>query len=145
MSSAWYNRNYMNVGITYIEEETKMGVFVNFSNHPSEGWNDEQIVAARQYGEIVDVEFPKLNACMSENEIGMIGEDYVTKILKLSPDVVMCQGEFTLTFYVVKKLMNKGITCVSACSERTSIEVMQEDGSVRKESLFLFSGFRRYI
>ena len=123
-----------------------MGMFVNFSNHPSSRWSEEQLKTARQeYGEIVDVPFPALDPCMDEKAIAEIGEDCIEKILKLSPCAVMCQGEFTLTFYVVKRLMNKGISCISACSERSSIEVMQEDGSVRKESLFLFRGFRKYI
>ena len=123
-----------------------MGVFVNFSNHPSSRWSEEQLkVAGQQYGEIVDVPFPSLDPCMDERAIAEIGEDCIEKILKLSPCAVMCQGEFTLTFYVVNRLINKGISCVSACSERSSVEVMQEDGSVRKESLFLFRGFRKYI
>ena len=123
-----------------------MGIFVNFSNHPSSRWSDEQLkVARQQYGEIVDVPFPSLDPCMDERAIAEIGEDCIEKILKLSPRAVMCQGEFTLTFYVVNRLINKGISCVSACSERSSVEVMQEDGSVRKESLFLFRGFRKYI
>lgn len=123
-----------------------MGIFVNFSNHPSSRWSEEQLkVAGQQYGEIVDVPFPSLDPCMDERAIAEIGEDCIEKILKLSPCAVMCQGEFTLTFYVVNRLINKGISCVSACSERSSVEVMQEDGSVRKESLFLFRGFRKYI
>ena len=123
-----------------------MGIFVNFSNHPSSRWSEEQLkVAGQQYGEIVDVPFPALDPCMDERAIAEIGEDCIEKILELSPCAVMCQGEFTLTFYVVKRLINKGISCVSACSERSSVEVMQEDGSVRKESLFLFRGFRKYI
>ena len=123
-----------------------MGIFVNFSNHPSSRWSEEQLkVAGQQYGEIVDVPFPSLDPCMDERAIAEIGEDCIEKILELSPCAVMCQGEFTLTFYVVNRLINKGISCVSACSERSSVEVMQEDGSVRKESLFLFRGFRKYI
>ena len=123
-----------------------MGIFVNFSNHPSSRWSDEQLkVARQQYGEIVDMPFPALDPYVDERAIAEIGEDCIEKILKLSPCAVMCQGEFTLTFYVVNRLINKGISCVSACSERSSVEVMQEDGSVRKESLFLFRGFRKYI
>ena len=123
-----------------------MDVFVNFSNHPSLRWSDEQLkVARQQYGELIDVPFPTLNPCMNEKAIAEIGDDCIEKILKLSPCAVMCQGEFTLTYYVVKRLIDKGISCVSACSERSSFEVLKEDGSVCKESLFSFSGFRKYI
>ncbi|MDD6658121.1 MAG: hypothetical protein PUE95_12655 [Lachnospiraceae bacterium] len=123
-----------------------MGNFVNFSNHPSACWGEEQLkVAKQQYGDIIDISFPVLDPCMDEETIAKIGDECLDSILKWSPRAVMCQGEFTLTFYVVNRLINKGITCVSACSERSSVEMMQEDGSVRKESLFLFRGFRKYI
>ena len=115
-----------------------MGIFVNFSNHPSSRWSEEQLkVAGQQYGEIVDVPFPSLDPCMDERAIAEIGEDCIEKIWELSPCADMCQGEFTLTFYVVKRLINKGISYVSACSERSSVEVMQEDGSVPSITLSL--------
>ena len=122
-----------------------MGCFVNFSNHPTSKWSKEQIRAAREYGEIIDVKFPYLDAKIDEDSIKTIGDDYAAKIIEKNPTVVMCQGEFTLTFYVVNKLISKGITCVSACSKRVSNEITLEDGSIRKESLFVFEGFRKYL
>ena len=122
-----------------------MSVFVNFSNHPSIKWGKEQQAAARQYGDIVDVPFPRLDAGCDEENIRVIGEDCVARIVSCNPTVVMCQGEFTLTFYVVSKLIEKGIPCVSACTKRVSNEVILEDGTVRKESLFVFEGFRKYV
>ena len=35
-------------------------VFVNFTNHPSETWEEKQIEAAHQYGKIVDLPFPNV-------------------------------------------------------------------------------------
>lgn len=122
-----------------------MGCFVNFSNHPSSKWSKEQIDAASEYGEIIDVAFPSLGTDINENDIRIIGEECVANILEKNPAIVMCQGEFTLTFYVVNELMRIGITCVSACTKRISKEIMLDDGSVHKESLFVFEGFRKYV
>ena len=33
-------------------------IFINCSNHPSRYWSREQIEAAEQYGEVVDIRFP---------------------------------------------------------------------------------------
>lgn len=122
-----------------------MGCFINFSNHPSDKWGDKQYKAAGEYGEVIDVPFPLLDADMREDEIQKIGDECIDKILAHSPDVVMCQGEFTLTYYVVDRLRDKGITCVSACTKRISKEAVQPDGTVHRESIFEFARFRRYL
>ena len=122
-----------------------MDVFVNFSNHPSTAWGSEQIAAAEEYGRIIDLPFPGLESGLSEDDIKRIGDVCIKNIMDKNPIAVMCQGEFTLTFYVVNELMRKGITCVSACTKRISKEMMLEDGTVRKESLFSFEKFRKYI
>lgn len=123
-----------------------MGCFVNFSNHPSSKWSSEQIKAAMEYGGgIIDVQFPSLDVEIDEDGIRSIGDDCLKQIIEKNPTAVMCQGEFTLTFYIVSKLLGKGITCVSACTRRVSNETMLDDGTVHKESLFVFEGFRKYI
>ena len=35
-------------------------MFINHTNHSSKYWSDEQLVAARQYGDIIDMPFPVL-------------------------------------------------------------------------------------
>ena len=122
-----------------------MGCFVNFSNHPSSRWTDDQIKAAKIYGDIIDVSFPLLEANISEEDIIKIGDECVEQIIKNNPTTVMCQGEFTLTFYVVNKLIEKGTTCVAACTKRVAKEIILDDGTVRKESYFVFEGFRKYF
>lgn len=121
-----------------------MRTFVNFSNHPSSKWSKEQYDAAMQYGVIVDIKFPMVNPNASEYEITVIGDEYVKKIMELSPVIVMCQGEFTLTYYVINKLHENGIECVSACSERVSEERRGKNGELTKVSVFRFAGFRKY-
>ena len=122
-----------------------MSVFVNFSNHSSGKWSKEQMEAAREYGDVIDVPFPNLVGGLDEDDIKKIGEESINRIMEYNPTTVMCQGEFTLTFYVVGELMKKGITCVAACTKRVSKETVLSDGTVRKESLFVFEGFRRFI
>lgn len=122
-----------------------MGVFVNFSNHPSSKWGPKQIAEAQKYGEVVDIAFPKLNADLSEEDIEAIGNEIVEEIVSLNPTAVMCQGEFTLTHYVVARLSGRGISCLSACSERISQEIINADGTVSKVAIFEFVRFREYM
>ena len=96
-----------------------MKKFVNCSNHPSRLWSVMQRETAEKYGEIVD-------------------------ILALEPTAVMCMGEFVVCFRIVQKLKARGIKVLASCSERRATEHVKEDGTVQKETLFVFQGFREY-
>lgn len=115
-------------------------MFVNFSNHPSANWSDEQMTAAHQYGEIVDVSFPLVPPDADENEILMLADEQCSRILELDPEIVMCQGEFTLAYVVVRRLKAHGVRVVAACSDR----VVEEHGN-QKTSRFCFVRFRDFI
>lgn len=115
-------------------------VFVNFTNHPSETWEEKQIEAAHQYGKIVDLPFPNVYPNAGERDIEALGEAYCQKILEWKPEAVLCQGEFSLTFFVVSRLRARGIKVLTACSERKTVQ----HGKV-KSSVFVFSGFREYV
>jgi len=119
-------------------------MFINCSNHKSIDWSAEQKSAAKAYGEIVDISFPSVPATSSEAEVSEIADGLLEKIKGYSPACVMCQGEFTLTFSLVKKLIDANIKTVAACSEREAQEVKLEDGSTQKKVTFRFSGFREY-
>ena len=119
-------------------------MFVNFSNHPSQNWGAEQRKAALIYGEIRDVMFPAVPAMAAMEEVTGMAEECAKKILQLKPDCVMCQGEFTLTVAVLRRLQTAGIRCVCACSERKAEETPAEGGSVRKTAVFEFRQFREY-
>lgn len=118
-------------------------MFVNFSNHPMDRWGEEQLAAARSYGETAEAPFPAVPSMATEEEIRVLAQKSVEKIMQFAPDVVMCQGEFTVAFEVVRLLQKRGVTCVSACSERQTVESIQ-DGVIKKESIFVFRKFRRY-
>lgn len=118
--------------------------FVNFSNHRSEYWNETQKKAAKEWGNIIDVPFPKVDAEASEDEIARLAEKSVQEIMKHTPNAVMCQGEFTLTYAVIQRLKERNVQVVSACSERETTEEYFNDGTSLKHSEFHFVRFRRY-
>lgn len=120
-------------------------MFINCSNHKKENWCKKQLQAASEWGEIIDISFPIVSAIADEDEIRRIAEDTVKVIMDYKPDVVMCQGEFCLTYAIVKSLREKNITVVAACTERKSLEEVMPDGTTRKISSFEFSKFRKYL
>ena len=121
-----------------------MGVFINLSNHPSESWSKEQLTAASEYGEIVDIPFPIISANSSEDDIDRLVDDYCSKVQQYDCKAVMVQGEFTFTYRMVNRLKEFGIKAISSCSERKVIEQDSSDGSIIKTSIFRFVRFREY-
>ncbi len=125
-------------------------MFINFTNHPSDKWSEEQIsVAEQSYGTIVDLPFP---AVPTDADQAWISQEANAQIAKMDSlftnadshkNAVLCQGEFTLAFAVITRLLERGIKVVSAVSERNAREI-QVDGETRKEVIFRFAGFREY-
>ena len=116
---------------------------INFSNHPSEYWCPKQLEAAKEYGEIKDISFPKVDPDAGYNEIQELAEQYVEEILSYAEGnqvTVHVMGEMTFTFLVVTKLKEKGIYCIASTTNRNSEEV--SDG--RKITDFQFVRFREY-
>lgn len=122
-----------------------MAIFINFTNHSSDKWSEEQINSASQYGNIVDISFPSVPAFYDEEQIQQTANAYSQKILDYFPAAVLCQGEFTLVFAVVNTLLKHGITVLSACSDRITTETILPDGTLKKISNFKFVKFRKYV
>lgn len=118
-------------------------MFINFSNHPSVRWDREQLTAAEKWGEIADVPFPDVDPAASEETIAGLAQEMVDKIMSYSPDAVMCQGEFTLSFSIITMLLDRGVTVVAACSKR-EVKESVENGGQKKEVVFSFVQFREY-
>ena len=120
--------------------------FVNFTNHSSSKWGEAQIEAAKKYGEVIDVAFPTVDPSATKEEIKAMADKAVAEILANHPSAVMAQGEFTLTFEVVKRLQKEGITCVVACTRRRTDEEVQQlaAAGLTREGMFAFMGFREY-
>lgn len=118
-------------------------MFINFSNHPCAQWSKKQIKEAEKYGKITDIEFPKITPETSEKQIEELSAEYAQKIINMKPAAVMCQGEYSLTFSVVLKLLYANILVVCACTEKC--DICTHDGTGTKtESLFSFVKFRKY-
>jgi len=119
-------------------------MFINCSNHPIEQWGTRQIEAAEKFGELHDYPFPDVRADTSEDRVAVLADHVANDIIEMKPDVVMCQGEFTLTYALVSRLKMRKIPVCAACSERRVHEEYQEDGTVEKISQFQFVRFRFY-
>ena len=120
---------------------------INFSNHPSANWSKAQYDTAKEMlhgGEILDIPFPNVSPNMSENEIRILAQTYISKIMSENPSIVMCQGEFNLSYQVITELKTREIKVVAACSERDTVEMTLPDGSHKKEAIFKFVRFREY-
>lgn len=121
-------------------------IFVNFSNHPSKNWGNEQISAAKRIvsgGSIVDIAFPQVSGDADESEISRTADKYAKEIISLNPSAVMCQGEFGICLEVVTTLKNNGIKVLYSCSERKTVETVI-DNITEKTSVFKFVRFREY-
>ena len=113
--------------------------FVNFSNHPSAAWSIEQLTAACEYGNIVDLQFPSVDPGLDKDDVMTLARACVDEIEALNPVCVLCQGEFTLCFDIVNLLKKQGVKVVAATSERN----VEFDGDTKKIR-FTFNRFREY-
>ena len=118
-------------------------LLVNFSNHPLASWEDEQIKAAKEYGELVDVPFPAIDPEADEKHIESLADQYTEQLLTYAKDyrlTVHIMGEMTFVYRVVSLLIEQGVTCIASTTERDA--EITNDG--RKISDFQFVKFRRY-
>ena len=119
-------------------------IFINHTNHPAAHWNEEQILEARVYGEILDIPFPAISAEATAKEVRELAGANAEKILELKPAAVLCQGEFNYTFAMVERLKSLGVKVLAATSERMTVGEILSDGSTRQISTFRFVQFREY-
>ena len=118
----------------------KAGLFINFSNHPSDTWTTPQTSAALAYADqIIDIPFPAVDPTMDERGIYDLADKMTSEIMTMNPAAVLCQGEFGLCFSVVRRLQKAGVQVLYACSERK----VRVEGST-KTVQFDFVKFRRY-
>lgn len=119
-------------------------MFINLTNHPSSGWSEEQLAAARQYGEIVDIPFPLVGEHAAEAEIKRLADEYVSTIKskgRAQDLTVHVMGEQTFCYALISKLQEEGIRCVASCTEHDTFI----NGQGQKVSTFHFTRFREYV
>lgn len=117
--------------------------FINLSNHPSDLWEEKQLKAAKQYGEIIDMPFPQVGPKTSHEDILALADECVHTLEEKAHDTditVHVMGEMTLTYAIVSRLKEMGIRCVASTTERNTAV----DDSGVKTSVFAFRMFREY-
>lgn len=118
-------------------------VFINFSNHPSRQWGEEQKLAATEYGPCVDLPFPQVDPLATEEVVEEMAEKCVADILRLTQDklaTVHVMGEMSLAFRVVTHLKHLRVPCVAS----TTYRIVNENADGTKQVKFCFERFRPY-
>ncbi len=118
-------------------------MFINLSNHPSEMWSKEQYLAAKEFGEIVDIPFPIIEPTYTREDVLRLVKQYTDEILGIKKEkniVVHVMGEMTFTHNLVNALKKLDITCLASTTERNTTTT--PDG--KKISEFFFILFREY-
>lgn len=124
-------------------EIRKPKLFINLSNHPSDKWGEDQLSAARQYGEVTDMPFPNIPPELSGEDIEKMAEETKSKIVSLYPDAditVHIVGEPMFIYKLVPLLKSVGIRCVSS----TTYHDTKDLGDGKKLTVFHFVRFREY-
>ncbi len=124
-------------------EDTRKRILINYSNHPSQEWDTNQLEAAKKYGEITDISFPAISPIAGEKELQSLVNQGIQKITSVGKDcntTVHIMGEMTFTFMVVTRLKELGIRCIASTTERKT--TYNADGT--KLSEFSFVKFREY-
>ncbi len=125
------------------EKIDKPRFFFNLSNHPISVWSEEQLNAAKQFGEIREMTFPTIDPNAEQSEIEALVDEYVNKFAgqTMNSDItVHVMGEMTFTYNLVARLKALGIRCVASTTERRTH--LDDDGN--KVSEFKFVQFREY-
>lgn len=145
---------YLNITLDYLgisnpvvtsptHPHAQSALFVNLSNHPSSTWQPAQLEAAKQYGEIIDIDFPAVDALCESELVDHLANQYAQDIINRGAPTCLTahvMGEMTLTFRIVELLKAQGIRCVASTTER----IVNQLGDNRKETQFTFVQFREY-
>ena len=92
------NRVFYDTLTSTIFNRSEITMLINISNHASSKWNEKQLAAASEYGEIKDIPFPAIDPFGSSEYMDNLGQEYYNRILEFADPVVMLQGEFVFTF-----------------------------------------------
>lgn len=125
------------------ESQHLPSLFINLSNHPSTTWTDEQLAAAKAFGEIVDMSFPQVAPDATAADIDKLADAQVATIMQQATTHTVTahvMGEMSLIYRIVRKLSAHGIRCVCSTSRR----VVKDEGDGKRLVEFNFCSFRDY-
>lgn len=121
-------------------------MFINLTNHPSAFWDEKQMSAAReQYGDIVDMPFPKIPPHWDGEQVRQTAVKYFRQIQAILPDpqpadAVHLMGEQVFCFKLLRLLIDAGYTVVASTTLRN--DKVLPNGNIEK--IFDFVRFRKY-
>ena len=118
-------------------------MLINLSNHPSTKWSEEQLLASKVYGEVIDVPFPAVDPAGDETDVCRLVDEYEGKIKSMAADkdtTVHVMGEMNFTYSFVKRMQGLGISCVASTTKRIVTELA--DGE--RITKFQFVRFRNF-
>lgn len=118
-------------------------MLLNFSNHFSDTWSEEQMTAAKeQFGEVGDLAFPNIDPQATTAEVKKIARYYAGEIAH-TPEIkaVHLMGEMTFVVAVANGLKRRGMPVFCSTTKRTVLE--EQDG--KKTTQFEFVQFRAYV
>lgn len=121
-------------------------MLINLSNHPSGMWKEEQLKAAVQYGEIIDISFPAISSSWSTECVWLLANDYCKRCLDMleahqsKMNAVHVAGELLFCYYIIQKLLSHNITVLTSASDRN----VTIDKDI-KRSEFHFVQFREFM
>ena len=122
-----------------------MSIFVNWSNHPYDTWDPNQLTAAKELGTLEFLPFPEVTPASSAQDVEKMANNLIDSFSKKYPHpesvVTMIQGEMTLLYHLLKLLENKQYRVVAATSER----IIERLPDGRELKTFKFCRFRDYF
>jgi hypothetical protein len=123
-------------------------MLINLSNHPVKLWSEQQVnYANKLYGEITNLNFPKIPPDADEANILKLADQYMLKCKKLisrssdNKNAVHLMGEMTFSFALVSLLLKNNILCVASTTNRSTTD----NGDLTKTTFFNFVKFRKYV
>jgi len=125
-----------------IEQRVPNNILLNFSNKHTSTWSNSQLkLAKKQFGELVNLDFPIIEPTMSKEDVQMIATTSIEQIFILNPKAVHILGEGSFTVVIVQLLMSFGIPCVESTFEKN----LGISKTGEKEVKYTFSQFREYF
>ena len=107
-----------------------------------ENYNVKEIINIKEKHPDIAEKFANIpfeKSCMME----IAGKIYEC-IIQYQPDYVIIAGEPRVCRVVVNTLICDKVICYSPYSKRESVDVKQDDGSIKKVSIFKYIGLAEY-
>lgn len=119
--------------------------FYNISNHPSSKWDEKQLEAANEFGEIIDIRMPHIPADRDIYYVLNVASAVVKEVVKYAQKnevVAMVTAESTLEYAIITGLHQCNIKCVAPVYGNAHEGVDKQGKTIR---ILDFYCFRPYM